>query len=160
MVEDRNVRKIGASFDLQTDVDPHCALAFGAFVALPRRVDDLAGDSLAPRHAQEESAIVVLADGHVGFCFASPFQVEQEPAVFFPHGPALGVGQDGLALGIEQVVDGLPSDLVTALLCHGGRDAPPVVARRIVEEVAAVEPCEAPIEAGLVLVVRGAEFGD
>ena len=161
VVEDRDVRKIGASFDLQTDVDPQCALALGAFVALSRRVDDLAGDSLAPRHAQEEPAIVVLADGHVGPGFASPFQIQLEGAVPFAHRPALGVGQDVfLRLGIEQVVDGLPSDLVATLLRDGGRDSPPVVARRIVEEVATVEPGEAPVEAGLVLVVLGAEFGD
>ena len=160
VVEDRDVRQIAAAIDLHRDVDPHRALALGARVALTRRVDDLGPHALAPRHAQEQAAVVVLADGHFGLRFTTPLEVEQEPAVLFAHRPPLGFGQDGVLRLVEQVVDRLPANLVAARLRDGERHSPPVVSLRVVEVVAAVHTRETPVEASLVLVVVGAEFGD
>ena len=160
MVEHRDVDEVVAALDLHPDVDPHRALAFGAFVALPRGVDDLGRHAFAPGHAQEETAVVVLADRHVGSGLSTPFEVEQESALVFAHRPALGLGQDRVLRLVQQVVDRLPANLVSALPGDGDRHSPPVVSLRVVKEVPAVDAREAPVEPGLMLMVFGAEFGD
>jgi hypothetical protein len=79
-----------------------------------RGVDHLARDPLAPRHAQEESAVVVLANRDVSFCFTPPLQIEHERAVPLSHRPALRLGQHRVAAGVEQVIDGLPADFLAS----------------------------------------------
>ncbi len=158
MVEDRDVRAIVAALDPHRDVDPHGALAFGARVALAGGVDDLAVDALSPRHAEEQSAVVVLADGDVAPRFAAPGQVEQEAAVLLAHRPALGLGEDRRAVLVDEIVDRLPAHLVARRLQDGRGDAAPVVGAAIVEVVAPVQAREAPVEPGLVRMVRGTGF--
>ena len=160
MVEDRDVRAIVAAGDLHRDVDPHGALAFGARVALAGGVDDLAVDALAPRHAEEQAAVVVLADGDVAARFAAPGQVEEEAAVLLAHRPALGLGEDRRAVLVDEVVDRLPAHLVARRLEHGHGDAAPVVGAAIVEVIAAVQAGESPVEPGLVRMVRGIGLGE
>ena len=186
VVEDGDVEEVVAAFDLHADVDPHRPLAFGLAVALPRRVDRFAGGVPGPGHAQEHAAVGHLVDRDVAVDrLAGPFEVEDEAVFLGPHGPVLGLGHEGVAFGVQHPVDRLPLHLGPGLRHHGGRLAPPVVATRVVEVVAAdgagdvfrlvaaVEPLpervlvhrlavdagEAPVEPGLVRVMPGAVLG-
>ncbi len=83
----------------------------------------------------------------------------QEPALVLAHRPAQGFGQDGVFRLIQEVVDGLPADLVTARCGDGHGHPPPVVSLRVVKEVPAVDASKAPVEPGLMLVMFRAELG-
>src|SRR6187200_639622 len=62
MIEYRDVRRLFASVDLHADVDPHGALSVGAFVPLPGGVDNVTLHPIAPRHLDEQAAVVGLPD--------------------------------------------------------------------------------------------------
>ncbi len=126
MVEDRDVRQVVAPLDLHADVDPHRALPLGALAALACGIDDLSGNPRAPGHPQEEAAVVVFADDHVGPGLAAPLQVDGERARPLAHRPALGLGQDRHARLVQQVVDGFPAHGLAAGLGHRRRHAAPV----------------------------------
>ena len=179
-------RKSSRALDLHADVDPHRALALGLAVALPRRVDRFARGVPGPGHAQEHAAVGHLVDRDVAVDrLAGPFEIEDEAVFLGPHGPVLGLRHEGLAVGIQHAVDGLPLHLGPGLRHHGGRLAPPVVAAGVVEVVTAdgagdlfrlvaaveplaerflvhrfaVDPGEAPVEPRLVRVMPGAVLG-
>ncbi len=160
VVEERDVRKIVAPLDLHRDVDPHRALAFGTRVALPRGIDDFGPHPRLPRHAEEEAAVVVLADRYVDASIAAPLEIEKKSPAILTNRPSLGLGEHRVAGGVQQVVNRLPADYVAARLRDRGGDATPIVALPVVEIVAAVEAREAPIEAGLMFVMFRAELGE
>ena len=159
VIEDRDVREIVSAGHLHRGVHPHGALSLGPLVPLPRGVDHFAGDPLAPRHAEKQAAVVVLADGDVGLRFAAPREIQLKGAVLLAHRPALGLGEHGLAALVEQVVDRLPPHLVAGRLQHRRRHAAPELRPGVVEVVAPVEPGESPVQAGLMRVVGGLVFG-
>ena len=121
VVEDRDVEEVVTAFDLHADVQPHRALAFRLAVALPRRVDRFAGGVPGPRHAQEHAAVGHLVDRNVAADrFAGPFEVEDEAVFLGPHRPVLGLGHEGVAVGVQHPVDRLPLHLGPGLRHHGG----------------------------------------
>ena len=77
MIKDGDVAPVVAAFDVHSDVNPDCALAFGPVVFLESGVDDFSFCFAAmPGHAKEESAVFVFADGDIGFAGAFPGEVE------------------------------------------------------------------------------------
>jgi hypothetical protein len=72
----------------------------------------------------------------------------------------LGLGEDGLTLGVEEVVGSLPGDRGAGSLDDFGGVAFPVIALEVVEVVAAIDASESPIEASLVFVVSRAKFSE
>ena len=77
MVKDGDVAPVVAAFDVHSDVNPDCALAFGLLVFLESGVDDFSFRFAAmPGHAKEESAVFVFANGDIGFAGAFPGEVE------------------------------------------------------------------------------------
>ena len=169
MIEDGHVRQVLAAFDLHADVEPHRALALGARVALACGIDDLTADPLAPRHAQKQAAVVVLANRDVGLRLAPPFEIEDESSGrpgggYFAKRPALGLGEDGAAGLVEQVVTRLPPHVVfrrrSAAFTDRRRGATPVLLARVVKVITPVDTGEAPEKTGLMFVMRGTELRD
>ena len=77
MIKDGDVAPVVAAFDVHSDVNPDCALAFGPVVFLESGVDDLSFCfAEMPGHAKEESAVFVFANGDIGFSGAFPSEVE------------------------------------------------------------------------------------
>jgi hypothetical protein len=72
----------------------------------------------------------------------------------------LGLGEDGLTLGVEEVVGSLPGDRGAGSLDDFGGIAFPVIALEVVEVVAAIDASESPIKASLVFVVSRAKFSE
>jgi|TARA_B100001059_G_C17752011_1_gene537720 hypothetical protein len=72
----------------------------------------------------------------------------------------LGLGEDGLTLGVEEVVGSLPGDRGAGSLDDFGGITFPVIALEVVEVVAAIDASESPIEASLVFVVSRAKFSE
>lgn len=77
MIKDGNVAPVVAAFNVHSNVNPDCAFAFGLVVCLESGVDDFSFCFAAmPRHAKEESAVFVFANGDIGFAGAFPSEVE------------------------------------------------------------------------------------
>ena len=72
----------------------------------------------------------------------------------------MGLGEDGLTLGVEEVVGSLPGDRGAGSLDDFGGITFPVIALEVVEVVAAIDASESPIEASLVFVVSRAKFSE
>ena len=159
MIENGDVTPVIAAVNLHPDVQPHGAFALGPAVRVTRGVYRLALDTLLPRHAHEESAVGILADGHVGLAGAHPLEVEHVPVVLGTHRPALGLGEHRVAGRIEQIVNCLPLHRLTPSLEHLNVLALPVIAFRIVEIVTAIHAGEPPVDAGLMLVMPRAVLG-
>ena len=101
MIKNGDMPPVISAVDLHTDVEPHGAFALRPAVGVARGVDRLALDALLPRHAHKESAVGILADGHVGLAGAHPLEVEHVPVVLGSHRPALGLGEYRVAVGVE-----------------------------------------------------------
>ena len=125
-------------------------------VALPRRVDHFALDPVAPRHPQEQAAVVVLADRDVGLRLAAPDRGRAGMRRSSRASPSAAVSvSTALSALVEQVVDGLPAHLVSRrLAARSPTPAASNCAPRVVEVVAPVQPGESPVQAGLMRMVR------
>ena len=154
------MRGIRAAPDLEPDVEPDRALAVGALVALAVAVGDRALHPGAPRHPEEQAAVVVLRHREVDEALALPFQVDQETAAGLAESPRLGLRHHRLPGLVEQVVKGGPPHLAALGDKRVQGDAAPVARAGIVEVVAAVDAGEPPVDAGLVAVVARAELGE
>ena len=160
MIKDRDVCLIGATFELQADIQPDSALCGGKLVALTAAVHHAAFHAGSPRHAEEKPAVIVFCEGEIDQSFAFPFEIEEVTAAVVAHGPDLCFGHDRLARRVEEVVNGGPLDLATLRNDQLTRDASPVTVVGIVKVVAAIDAGESPEESGLVLVMPRAEFGE
>lgn len=77
MIKDGDVAPVVAAFDVHSDVNPDCALAFGPVVFLESGIDDFSFCFAAmPGHAKEETAVFVFADSDIRFAGALPSEVE------------------------------------------------------------------------------------
>ena len=160
MIENGDVGLVVATVELEADVGPDGALAVGAGVALAGVVDDGGFHAGAPRHAKEEAAVGVFADGEIDEGLAGPLEFEDVALDFVVERPELGLGHDRFAGLVEEVVGGGPFNLRALRDDGGAGDAAPVTVAGVVEIVAAVEAGETPVEAGLVFVMAGAELGE
>ena len=91
VVEDRDVRLILPAGNLHAEVEPHRALPLRLLVAVAGGVEHVGVGILAPRHAQEQAAVVGLGDlDLLALGLALPLQVEDRlPAVVDLHRPGL-----------------------------------------------------------------------
>ena len=160
MIEHGDVRLVGAALEFETDVDPDRALTGGAVVALAVAVDHGALHASAPRHADEEPAVFIFRDGEIDETLAPPFEIKQVAVATVAHGPRLRLGHDRLPGAVEEMVNSGPFDFAALRDDRLAGDAAPVAVVGVVEIVSAVDAREAPVDAGLVLVVIGAKFGE
>ena len=160
MIEHGDVRLVGPALEFEADVDPERALAGGPLVLLAVAVDDGALHAGAPGHADEEPAVFIFRDGNIDETLAFPFKIEKVTVTAVAHGPGLCLRHDRLAGGVEHMVEGGPFHRAAVLGEDFAGYAAPVAIGGIVEIVAAVDAREAPVDAGLVLVVAGAELGE
>ncbi|GIT05394.1 MAG: hypothetical protein CM1200mP29_08050 [Verrucomicrobiota bacterium] len=159
VIKNREMPPVIPAFDFHPDVEPHGTPSFCCGIDVPSGIDSLAFAAGFPRHAQEQSAVIVFANSDIGLPPTKPLEVEDVAVAVGAHRPALRLSQHRIAISIEKVINRFPLHRLASGLKHLHAFSPPVIIGGVMEIVAAVHTGKAPVQAGLVFVMARAVLG-
>ena len=159
VIKNREMPPVIPAFDLHPDVEPHGTPSFRCGIDVPSGIDSLAFAAGFPRHAQEQSAVIVFANSDICLPPTEPLEVEDVAVAVGAHRPALRLSQHRIAISIEKVINRFPLHRLASGLKHLHAFSPPVIIGGVMEIVAAVHTGKAPVQAGLVFVMARAVLG-